>query len=295
MTCAAASPGAEPGTPGHRAGGAGGLDRATAVQLIGPGRFAADVHPEWSIAGRTNGGYLLALMARAAEAHQDGASLPAGRRPAPVAATASYLSPTPAGPAELAVTTLRSGRTSSVQRVQLHAEGEQRAEALVTLGALHEDAAPHHDGVEPMTLPPIEDCVRLTVEGPGFTVPLMGVVAQHLDPACLGWLRGAPSGAGELRGWLTLDDGRPADPMSLLLAVDALPPATFDLGLGGWVPTLQLSAWVRAVPAPGPLRVRQRARLVEDGMVDETCDVWDARGRLVATGHQLAGVRMPHR
>jgi hypothetical protein len=32
---------------------------------------------------------------------------------------------------------------------------------------------------------------------------------------------------------------------------------------------------------------------VQDGLVDETCDVWDAQGRLVATGHQLAGVRMP--
>jgi acyl-coenzyme A thioesterase PaaI-like protein len=271
-----------------------GFDAATAVRPVGPGRFVADVHPDWSIAGRTNGGYLLALMGRAAEAHDDGRSQRAGRLPAPVAATASYLSPAPAGPASLEVTTLRSGRTSSVHRVQLHdGDGEQRAEALVTLGALREDARPHYDGVEPVRLPPIEDCVRLTVEGPGFTVPLMGVVAQHLDPECLGWLRGAPSGVGELRGWLALDDGRDADPTSLLLAVDALPPATFDLGLGGWVPTLQLSAWVRAVPAPGPLRVRQRARLVEDGMVDETCDVWDARGRLVATGHQLAGIRMP--
>jgi hypothetical protein len=59
------------------------------------------------------------------------------------------------------------------------------------------------------------------------------------------------------------------------------------------VPTLHLSAWVRGLPAPGPLVVRQSARLVEASMVDETCDVWDSRGRLVATGHQLAGVRVP--
>jgi len=59
------------------------------------------------------------------------------------------------------------------------------------------------------------------------------------------------------------------------------------------VPTLHLSAWVRALPGPGPLVVRQRARLVGGGLLDETCDVWDAGGRLVATGHQLAGVRVP--
>ncbi|MDQ1599989.1 MAG: hypothetical protein QOD68_1463, partial [Actinomycetota bacterium] len=32
---------------------------------------------------------------------------------------------------------------------------------------------------------------------------------------------------------------------------------------------------------------------VAGGRVDEVCDVWDAAGRLVATGHQLAGVRHP--
>jgi acyl-coenzyme A thioesterase PaaI-like protein len=274
-------------SPAARPAYSSGFDDATAVRPVAPGRFAADVGPEWSIAGRTNGGYLLALMARAAGAQAGGSAVP-------VAVTASYLSPTPPGPAQLVVTTLRTGRTSSVHRVELcSADGEARAEALVTLGRLRPDAEPLHDGVPGVDLPPVEECVRLGVEGPGFAVPLMGVVAQHLDPACVGWQRGSPSGAGEVRGWLALADGRDADPLSLLLAVDALPPATFDLGLGGWVPTLQLSAWVRALPAPGRLRVRQRARLVQDGLVDETCDVWDAQGRLVATGHQLAGVRVP--
>jgi hypothetical protein len=77
------------------------------------------------------------------------------------------------------------------------------------------------------------------------------------------------------------------------MLVDALPPATFDLGTTGWVPTLELTCHVRAVPAPGPLAVRQRVRHVAGGRVDEECDVWDSTGRLVATGHQLAGVRIP--
>jgi hypothetical protein len=121
----------------------------------------------------------------------------------------------------------------------------------------------------------------------------MGVLAEHLDPACLGWAVGEPSRQGELRGYLSFADGREPDALSLLLAVDCLPPATFDLGVTGWVPTLHLSAWVRSAPAPGPLVVRQTARLVQGRTVDETCDVWDSRGRLVATGHQLAGIRLP--
>ena len=43
---------------------------------------------------------------------------------------------------------------------------------------------------------------------------------------------------------------------------------------------------------PGPLRVRTVARSVGGGAVDETCDVWDSTGRLVAVGHQLAAVRL---
>jgi hypothetical protein len=252
--------------------------------------YSAHVDPEWSIAGKPNGGYLLALCAHAALAQLGNSG---DQHPHVIAATATYLSPTPFGQVRLEVEELRRGRSSSVLRSRLLTGDDLRVEATITCGRLHDDAQPYHDGVAPTQLPPLDRCVQLPVDGPGFTVPLMGVLDEHLDPACLGWATGAPSGEGELRGHLAFSDGRPFDPLSLLLAVDALPPATFDIGLTGWVPTMQLSAWVRALPAPGPLVVRQRARLVEAALADETCDVWDSRGRLVATGHQLAGVRMP--
>jgi hypothetical protein len=38
--------------------------------------------------------------------------------------------------------------------------------------------------------------------------------------------------------------------------------------------------------------VRQRARLVQAELVDELCDVWDSRGRLVAQATQLAALRV---
>jgi Thioesterase-like superfamily len=267
------------------------FDDVTSVTATGPGAYAAQADPEWSIAGKPNGGYLMALCARAAQAELD---FGGEHHPHVVAASATYLSPTPFGAVRLDVEELRRGRGTSVLRVRLSGQdGSACVEAHVTCGRLRQDAEPHHDNVTAPTLPPLEQCVRLPVDGPGFQVPLMGVVDEHLDPACLGWAQGAPSGAGELRGYLAFHDGREPDPVALLLAVDAFPPATFDLGLGGWVPTLHLSVWVRALPAPGPLVVRQAARLVESSMVDETCDVWDSRGRLVATGHQLAGVRVP--
>jgi hypothetical protein len=96
-----------------------------------------------------------------------------------------------------------------------------------------------------------------------------------------------------MTAWLRIPPDRP-DPAALLVALDTLPPATFDLGLmSTWVPTLQLTAYLRALPAPGPLRVRQRARLVGADQVDEECDVWDSTGALVASAFQLAAVRLP--
>jgi hypothetical protein len=76
-----------------------------------------------------------------------------------------------------------------------------------------------------------------------------------------------------------------------LFAVDAFPPATFDIAFTGWVPTLELTAYVRALPQPGPLRIQHRAQLIDDGRVDETCLVWDRTGRLVAQATQLALIR----
>jgi hypothetical protein len=88
-------------------------------------------------------------------------------------------------------------------------------------------------------------------------------------------------------------DGREPDPLSLLLAVDALPPVTFDLGIAGWAPTLELSAHVRARPAPGWLRVRVSTRNLAGGLLEEDAEVWDSTDRLVAQSRQLA--RVPRR
>ena len=75
-------------------------------------------------------------------------------------------------------------------------------------------------------------------------------------------------------------------------ALDSFPPATFDIEMTGWVPTLELTTYVRGVPAPGPLRVLQQARLVRDGRLDEACFVWDSAGRLVGQATQLAMIRL---
>ena len=108
------------------------------------------------------------------------------------------------------------------------------------------------------------------------------------------WASDGPvaTGRGELRAWVTGDTVR-AGALGLLYVCDALPPTTFGILATGWVPTLDLSVYIRALPKPGPLRVRFRTRLVQDGFADEVGEAWDSAGRLVMQSTQLMGVRLP--
>ena len=48
---------------------------------------------------------------------------------------------------------------------------------------------------------------------------------------------------------------------------------------------------IRAIPAPGWLKVSHRTKHVLGGMFEEDCEVWDSAGNLVAQSRQLA--RLP--
>ena len=266
------------------------LEAATAVKPTGDDRYEAVLDPHWRIGTKPNGGYLLAVLARAAV----DAAGPEHQHPAAV--SAHYLAAPGPGPAEVEVEVLRRGRSAAQLRATLHAGGARTVEALVTCGQLPPaGGTPYWTGVEPPDLPAEEACFPVPADDPRFPVPLFSEIALRVDPASAGFAVGRPAGKGEIRGWVRVSPA-PPDPYALLVAVDCLPPATFDLGLAGsWVPTLELTAYLRALPASGPLRVRQRARLVAHDRVDEECDVWDSTGALVATGHQLAAVRLPSR
>jgi hypothetical protein len=258
----------------------------TAVVPTAPGRFDAEIDPAWTIAGRPNGGYLLAILGRAAAG--------SGTHPHPIAASATYLRPPDPGPVQLETDVLRAGRTASQVRVRMLQDGAACVEALITTSALDAATEPYWTaGLDVVEVADREHCVRVPAVSPiGTPVPIMDEVELHLDPADTGFARGEPSGRGQLRGWLALPGDEPFDPVSLLYAVDAFPPATFDVAATGWVPTLELTAYVRALPAPGPVRVLHRAQVIDAEKVDEVCFVWDSRERLVAQATQLAGVRL---
>jgi acyl-CoA thioesterase len=251
----------------------------------GPERFTARVDPGWTVAGRPNGGYLLALATRAA--------LQAAGQPHPLAVSAHFLAPAEPGAAELEVVGLRAGRTVATTRVTLIQEGAARWAALVTAGRLDPDPARGwRRDAGPAGLPPVEECLPARPELPGgVPVGLLHQLEMRIDPATAGWVAGRPGGSLDMRGWVRFADGRPADPLALLQMADALPPSSFDLGLPGWAPTVALSVYVRGLPAPGWLGCVVRGQLWQGGWFDEQAEVWDSAGRLVAQARQFAGAR----
>lgn len=265
------------------------FDRDTAVVRRAPGVYRTELSAGWTIGNAVNGGYLLAVLGRAladALPHSD-----------PFAISAHYLTASRPGPAVIRTDTVRTGRTLSTGQASLFqyaADGSEveRIRAIASYGDL--DALPDdvRTSAEPPPIPPVDQCFG-PQDAPGES-PVQGgsAIAERLrlklDPDTLGWALGAPSGKGEMRAWFGLADGRDADPLSLLLAVDALPPTAFDLGLSGWVPTVELTVHVRSRPAPGPLRIAIRTRNLAGGFLEEDAEVWDSAGRLVAQSRQLA-------
>jgi hypothetical protein len=270
------------------------FDAVTALQdTDDPSVFGASIHPLWAVGDKPNGGYLLAVLGRAARvvAGREG-----GEGWEVVSSSVTYLRAPGSGPARVRAPLLRRGRTAAHVRAVL-SQGDDLVDAVFVLGDLADRPAVRYDGIVPFSAPEPEDCVRLTPQVPnGVYVGIMDVLDLRLDPTTLPFTATVPAPAGtpaELRGWTRFNDGRPADALSLLFLTDAIPPATLMIGSTGWVPTLQLSTYVRARPAPGWLGIRMTAGLVADGMVDETCVLWDSRGHLVGQSTQLARLRFP--
>ncbi|WP_141313785.1 thioesterase family protein [Streptomyces spinoverrucosus] len=267
------------------------FDRDTAVTRRSEGVYDIDLSAGWTIISAVNGGYLLAVLGRAlADA------LP---HPDPFTISAHYLTASQPGPAVVRTDVVRTGRTLSTGQASLFQYDDQgreieRIRVLASygdLGSLPDDV---RTTARPPAMPPMDQCFG-PEDGPAPVDGSSAITERlllKLDPSTLGWALGSPSGKGEMRAWFGLKDGRDADPFSLLLAVDALPPTAFELGISGWVPTVELTVHVRCRPAPGPLRVSITTRNLAGGFLEEDAEVWDSADRLVAQSRQLARVRL---
>ncbi len=260
------------------------------------GEFAAELTSRWNgTAGAVNGGYMLAICARA---------LALGMPfPDPVVVSGFFLRPGTAGPAAVSASVIRSGRSTAFGEAALTQDGKdvvrvtaafarlgKGADASAGAGAgAGADVGAGQDGLvfldgTPPALPPPAECVGVPVGSFG-----LASIAERIEfrsAELPGWFLGHPSGRPASEFWMRFADGREADLLSLPLLVDSTAPSVLELGAGSV--TIQLTVHLRAHPAPGWLACRATTRFVSNGYHEEDFEVWDSAGTLVAQSRQLA-------
>lgn len=255
------------------------FDLDTSVTPVSPHRFSSEVSNRWDIMTFPNGGYLLALAARAIG--QDS-------QLQPVTMTAHYLSPTEPGEAQIDTLPLKTGRRLQHWQASLRQDGKERLRILAAMGDFSLREGVNHDRNPRPEVPGIEDCIALP-----FPFRFFEQIQLRLNPACTDWLNGNMSDQCQLEGWLQFSDNRPIDVWALLLLADSFPPPAFrHFGATGWVPTIELNVQIRRQPAAGTIYARFSSRSIIDGYLETDAELWDSNGDLVALSRQMALFRM---
>lgn len=256
------------------------FDTATQLTTVGDGAYAGRVYDGWDIGGNANGGYLLALIA-AAMCQTTGRALP-------TALSCHYLGPVNDADISIESSVIKSGKTFTTAHATMRSDNRVIVTALGTCGDSFPGGATRHHTQSMPSMPSFADAVPRG-ETNGMVPGLMGNVDVRLHPDDTGFARGAPTGETRMRGWCAFRDERPVDALALTLFCDSLPPAMFNLvGAPGWVPTVQLSFYLRGLPDGGPICAEFITRQLGNGMFEEDGTMWNASGELVAQSRQLA-------
>jgi acyl-CoA thioesterase len=252
------------------------FEQELGLRALGANRFEIEMGDRWNIGPVPNGGYSLSVAAEALRRVLDFDQ--------PLSLTGHFLRPAQAGTATIEVDTLRSGRRMGYARAVLSQEGSARLAVTAVNGNPDSRSGFDHLTLTPPELPAFEDCTPI----PGVR-PFNDNMSVRLDPACAGWLEGRYDEHCVLTGWVAFADGRPADRAALPLFSDSFPPPVFRrLGPVGWVPTLELTLHYHRAPASARLIGRFSTQVVSSGILEESGQLWDETGQLVARVRQLA-------
>ncbi|MFZ5493151.1 MAG: thioesterase family protein [Pseudomonadota bacterium] len=257
------------------------FQRDSQVAPVGDGVFEGNLSAGWAIGAVPNGGYVMAVAARALAVALD--------RPHPASITGHYLAPTEAGPVRIETEIVRTGRRISVATARLIQRGQERVRFVGAFTDFTKSSGLDLATVSPPETAAVAACIPMAELSPR-PVAIHENLLARLDPAsATHWQRGDPTADATLDAWLGFADASEPDVFSLPLFADALPPPLFRrVGFSGWVPTVELTVHVHRVPAPGLLRAHFATRHVTGGILHEDGELWDSSGQLVALSRQLA-------
>jgi acyl-coenzyme A thioesterase PaaI-like protein len=257
------------------------------------GVFAGELNEHWTIGPKVHGGAMLALCANAARTFIGAGGQDRGSEQLePIAVSGSFLWAPDPGPLQVVATVRKRGRRVSLVDVELNQGARTAVRTVITMGSPEpRDAVPllSVNPVIPLMTP--EPPPGLEPIGPGHPMEDIVHLAHGCDirPSLTTMGPRADGGPPVIEYWVRPREGSP-DVLFALLCGDVSAPVTFGVNRMGWAPTVQLTAFVRAVPADGWLRVLCTTTQIGKEWFDEDHVVVDCEGRIVVQSRQLAMV-----
>lgn len=272
------------------------FDADTACRLTDGHDVAVCLSPDWNVDGRIlNGGYLQAVVVRAARRALTAGSSPAlAGEPIPIAVTTSYAAAATPGDASVDVELLRAGGRITAVSATLRQRATVVASSLITFGsgdlvAGYEGRAARTPSSPAMpTVTGADQSIRVAAQQLPGPPGLADLIDYGFVPEDSAWLSGDTSAGPRIRCWLRFADRRPVDVLAAIAFVDMAPPVCFAVGDFGWAPTLQLQVGVFARPADGPMLLDLVGSPYDGRVVAEDGLLWDSAGTLVARSRQIA-------
>ena len=255
--------------------------------------FEGNLNEHWTIGPKIHGGVMLALCAKAArEAYGAGgqersdSGIGIGNFE-PVAVSADFLSAPDPGSVQLVTTVRKRGRRIGLVDVELDQGERTCVRAVVTLGEPEHLAEPLLSANPVTPLMAVEPPPGVEPIGPGHPAAAINNLARGCD------IRPAlddsytEGGAPVFKIWVRPKDG-PVDVLFALMCGDISVPACYAVNRRGWAPTVQLTAYLRGLPADGWLRVVCTTTQIGQDWFDEDHTVVDSTGRIIVQTRQLA-------
>ncbi|MGV0578561.1 thioesterase family protein [Mycolicibacterium elephantis] len=258
---------------------------AMALTKVGDGVYDGELNEHWTIGPKVHGGAMLALCANAARTEH------AGDGVEPIAVSGNFLWAPDPGPMRVVTTVRKRGRRVSLIDVELNQGDRTAVRAAVTLGEPEHHVPPllSVNPVVPLMQP--EPPPGLEPIGPGHPMADVVHLARGCDirPSLTSFTPRTDGGPPIIEYWVR-PKGTAPDVLFALLCGDVSAPVTFGVNRFGWAPTVQLTAYLRATPADGWLRVLCTTVQIGQDWFDEDHIVVDCEGHIVVQTRQLAMV-----
>ena len=277
---------------------------AMALTPAGDGMYDGELNEHWTIGPKVHGGAMLALCANAArKEHSRGVeriASQAGGPPArsvgtsvePISLSGNFLWAPDPGRCGWSTTVRKRGRRVSLIDVELRQGDRTAVRAAVTLGDPEHHVAPllSVNPVVPLMTP--EPPPGLEPIGPGHPMEDIVHLAHGCDirPSLTTFTPRTDGGPPIIEYWVRPKGVAPDVLFALSSCGDVSAPVTFGVNRMGWAPTVQLTAYLRALPADGWLRVLCTTVQIGQEWFDEDHIVVDCEGRIIVQSRQLAMV-----